>query len=325
VDIREKEDGMGKPLTVKVLDDHLEIGPLRVSFQRTVRVPETGVHDLPAGFGGFPLRRVRHYPDTAPAEWLTRGGVMLPIHPFEAMWMSFDAEEPTAVQVGTGKTCAVTGAAWSDELVEEPQNYVAVPTQPWLDGFRTGEGEVRQFVGVALGRGATVEAQLTGAEVYGGIQLRAAGLTEEARRRWASEREHGMVLFCCSEPDMGMGAGGRIRQEIYRDDRPVADYDDQRAGRVFVHLCAPEQWTAITGERPPESPIDHETCVRLGVPWFRYEDADHADLPAGDELASVETVGGILGTQEQPFTPVDPGVVVTLKGGGGDTVHDGTW
>jgi hypothetical protein len=27
----------------------------------------------------------------------------------------------------------------------DPQNYVVVPGQPWLDGFAAGEGLIRQF------------------------------------------------------------------------------------------------------------------------------------------------------------------------------------
>lgn len=49
---------------------------------------------------------------------------------------------------------------------------------------------------------------------------------------------------------MGLGAGGRMRQEVYRDSRPVADYAPTPAGWVFVHLCSASQWTAITGRLP---------------------------------------------------------------------------
>ena len=47
------------------------------------------------------------------------------------------------------------------------------PDQPWLDGINAGDGFIRQFVAVPLGLGATVEAQVTGDEVHGGVQLRA--------------------------------------------------------------------------------------------------------------------------------------------------------
>ena len=44
-----------------------------------------------------------------------------------------------------------------------------------------------------------------------------------------------------------------MRQEVYTDVRPLADYDGDGAQRVFVHLCSAAQWTAITGEVPSDS------------------------------------------------------------------------
>lgn len=58
--------------------DDLVVGDVRVSFQRTLRTPEHGVHPLPPGLGRFPLRRVADYPDTAPSAWQETGGVICP-------------------------------------------------------------------------------------------------------------------------------------------------------------------------------------------------------------------------------------------------------
>ena len=250
---------------VKIVRDKLVLGPVRVGFQRTLRIPETGLHPLPPGLGRFPLRRVADYPDTAPAEWLSRGGVMLPIYQREAMWLSFHASEPTALQVGVGKVCAVSGLPWIEHLTGDPQNYVALPDQPWLDGINAGDGFIRQFVAVPLGSGAKIEGQVTGQETHGGVQLRAVGLTEHSLAQWRAARE--VHVECCEDlpldgaplPNpaaMGLGAGGRMRQEVYADDRPLADYDQRGARRVFVHLCSAAQWTAITGEVPPPTPVD---------------------------------------------------------------------
>ena len=87
---------------VKVVRDQLMLGPVRVEFQRTLRIPEAGLHPLPPGLGRFPLRRVEDYPDTAQAEWLARGGVMLPIYQREAMWLSFDASESDLFELFNG-------------------------------------------------------------------------------------------------------------------------------------------------------------------------------------------------------------------------------
>ncbi|WP_068271982.1 hypothetical protein [Aldersonia kunmingensis] len=316
--------------SVNVEYDALVLGPVRVNFQRTLRIPESGIHDLPPGLGRFPLRRVEDYPDTVPAEWLARGGVMLPVYQREAMWLSFAADEPAALQVGIGKVSAVSGESWTEELSSSPQNYVPLPDQPWLDGINAGDGFIRQFVAVPLGSGATVEGQVTGREEHGGVQLRAVGLTAEALADWENRRylivdEEVAGTVCCSVPDMGLGAGGRMHQEIYGDDRELSDYDESRSWRVFVHLCSAAQWTAITGEVAPSTPVDRDTYVQHGLPWFDYYDADRDDIAPSETLAKVKTVGTLLGKHEQPFTPVDPGSVVTLKDSKGKTVAPGHW
>ncbi|MGE2731258.1 hypothetical protein ACQI4F_17400 [Mycolicibacterium vaccae] len=315
---------MPQSTPVQVVDDALVLGAAMVDFQRTLRIPETGLHSLPPGLGRFPLRRVADYPETAPAEWLARGGVMLPIYQREAMWLSFSASEPSALQVGVGKVCAVSGLPWIEHLVKDPQNYVPLPEQPWLDGINAGVGFIRQFIALPLGSGATVRAQVAGAEVHGGVQLRAVGLTEAAAAAWRSEPrplpvycdaslEDGL-LAAAGAADMGLGAGGTMRQEVYADDRPLTDYDEGGARRVFVHLCSAAQWTAITGEAPPPSPVDRDAYVKAGLPWFDYYNADARDLAASEILVTVESVGKKLGLEEAPLEPVDQSTVIAVGG-----------
>ena len=326
---------------IRVKHDELVMGPVRVSFQRTLRIPEQGLHSLPPSLGSFPLRRVEDYPATVPAAWLGRGGVMLPVYQREAMWLSFHSDEPAALQVGVGKVCAVSGEPWTEKLAKHPQNYVALPKQPWLDGINAGDGFIRQFVAVPLGLGATVEGQVTGVEEHGGVQLRALGLGEKALARWQEEQQRerelrrmthalsvsidAMEMPCMAAPDMGLGAGGRMRQEIYADERKKGGYDPDRSWRVFVHLCSAAQWTAITGEAAPATPVDREAYVHAGLPWFDYYDADSTDVPASETLAGVKTVGEVLGGGDAPFTPTDPGTVIALKGTNSDAVADGDW
>ncbi|PWD51497.1 hypothetical protein C8046_13360 [Serinibacter arcticus] len=324
---------MTEPLAVVVRNDTLHLGPVNVHFRRTVRIPEKGLHHLPPSLGSFPLRRVQDYPDTVPADWLARGGVMLPIRQREAMWLDLGGAEPAALQVALGKVCAVSGAIWSATLTANPQNYVSLPRQPWLDGINSGEGSVRQFVATRLGLGATVEGQVTGEETVGGFQLRAVGLTAQALEVWKAQEvaspqirgAAGVHAMAGAPLGMGVGAGGTMRQEIYRDSRPLDDYDAERSSRVFVHLCSAEQWTAITGEAPPPSPIDRETYVHLNLPWFDYFDDDGEDLAPSDTLATVKTVGDVLELDEPAFTPTKPATVVVLKDQGGDAVAPGEW
>ncbi|MEU2717375.1 hypothetical protein [Streptomyces sp. NPDC007205] len=346
-------------------------GGVAVRFVRTLRLPETGTHPLPPGLGEFPVRRVADYADTVPDEWRARGGVMLPVYLREAMWLSFSGtREPAALQVGVGKVCAVSGRPWSDRLARDPQNYVVLPRQPWLDGINSGKGTVRQFVAVPLGLGATVEGQVTGEEVWGGVQLQSFPLKEpvlvewrrrerereEARRRTLSAGPAGgyggpAMPMMASAPGgappmpaapgaapppaagaaprraaaMGLGVGGSMRQEVYQDERPLTDWSEEAAGRVFVHLVTPPEWRRITGEAPPPSPVDRAAYTRAGLPWYDYYDADAEDLAPTGTLEAVKPVGDWLGDDLDPWQPPSAGQVTPLKGAPGKPVEDGEW
>ncbi|MET7478462.1 hypothetical protein ABZT17_29425 [Streptomyces sp. NPDC005648] len=332
-------------------------GGVAVRFVRTLRLPETGTHPLPPGLGEFPVRRVSDYPDTVPERWRARGGVMLPVYLREAMWLSFGGTvEPAALQVGVGKVCAVSGRPWSDRLSRKPQNYVVLPRQPWLDGINSGKGTVRQFVAVPLGLGATVEGQVTGEEVWGGVQLQVFGLNERKLAQWReAERRaertrgpaaggYGMTPMAMAAPPapgsapvpvaaraprapaaMGLGVGGSMRQEVYEDDRPLTDWAREPAGRVFVHLVTPPEWRRITGEAPPPSPVNRAEYTRAGLPWYDYYDQDAEDLAPTDALEAVKPVGDWLGDDHEPWQAPSPDQVKPLKDAAGKPVEDGDW
>ncbi|MFJ3445509.1 hypothetical protein ACIPM2_30500 [Streptomyces sp. NPDC086081] len=361
--------------TVRIDGNTLRLpGGVAVRFIRTLRLPETGTHPLPPGLGEFPVRRVADHADRVPEAMRARGGVMLPVYLREAMWLNFaGTTEPAALQVGVGKVCAVSGRPWSDGLCRDPQNYVVLPRQPWLDGINSGTGTVRQFVAVPLGLGATVEGQVTGEEVWGGVQLRSFPLNDEELATWrAAERRRlertrlaappayggpmaggpmaapggsGMPMPMAAPPApgsapvagaapaspsrapaaMGLGVGGSMRQEVYEDDRPLAHWSRQPAGRVFVHLVTPPEWHRITGEAAPPSPVDRAAYTRAGLPWFDYYDQDAEDLGAPDELRAVKPVGDWLGDDHEPWQQPAPGQVRPLEDAPGKPVQDGDW
>ncbi|MEU5041960.1 hypothetical protein [Streptomyces griseorubiginosus] len=324
-------------------------GGAAVRFIRTLRLPETGTHPLPPGLGEFPVRRVADYPDTVPEQWRARGGVMLPVYLREAMWLSFGGTlEPAALQVGVGKVCAVSGKPWSDRLARDPQNYVVLPRQPWLDGINSGKGTVRQFVAVPLGLGATVEGQVTGEEVWGGVQLQTYALKEERLAEWRETQQRmrsasgpaggygaaaPMAMAAPAAPAaaprrasaMGLGVGGSMRQEVYRDERPLSDWAGTPAGRVFVHLVTPPEWRRITGEAPPPSPVDRAAYTRAGLPWFDYYDQDAQDLAPTDALEGVKPVGDWLGDDHEPWQAPTSSQVKPLGDAPGKPVEDGDW
>ena len=147
---------------------HASITTLQIDFQRTLRIPDDGkIYPLPAGFGRFPLRHVDDYKDTLPAPWIERGGVLMPMYQSEALWIRFSTRYPFAVKVAAGKINAVTGDPWSRDLQADPQNYLVLPEQPWLDGFAVRKGVIRQFVAMPLGGEIVELADKKAAEEHG--------------------------------------------------------------------------------------------------------------------------------------------------------------
>jgi hypothetical protein len=288
-------------LKVRLEGDGIRFGErLTVSLQRTLRIPDDGRHyPLPPGLGAFPARRVADYAARVPPGWRERGGVFVPVYQREALWLGFDGAEwkPNAVKVGVGGVNAISGAPWDGVLRQSPQDYIVCPQQPWLDGINAGRGFIRQFVAMPLGAGSTVEGQLTGEEVFGGIQLLVfeprpgrfpdappphTGAPGRGRLRAAPPRAAG---------EMGLGAGGRMKQKIYPDPLGVDAWDEGERGHLFVHMVNSEQYEELTGEAPPPTPIDARTYTEHGLPWFDLYDEAAADLPAPDSLAGVKSVG----------------------------------
>ena len=266
---------------------------MSVDFQRTLRIPDDGSnYPLPPGLGRFPLRHVDDHADGVPQSWGKRGGVMLPMYASEALWLSFsghyvpghDAQWPFALKIAAGKINAVDGEDWSESLIgRDKQDYLAIPEQPWLDGFYAGEGVIRQFVAMAMGGGYTVEEQLTGKAEHGGLQLVAFPMKrDEFMRRFPKRPRRraqvtGEMLASapapmCMEaaPDMGLAAGGTMHQEIYDDEYGIDAYDLTVKSRSFVHLCNSMVWRSITGSDAPTVPPTATEYEAAGLPWFEY-------------------------------------------------------
>lgn len=265
-----------------------------VSFQRTLRIPDDGRrYPLPPGLGTFPVHRVADYAERVPSGWYMRDGVFIPMYQREALWLAFDAAhwKPNAVKVGVGKINAVSGEVWDVALHDDPQDYLVCPDQPWLDGINAGKNTVRQFVAVPLGSGDTVEGQLTGREEWGGIQVLVfdpkRGLFPNRPPRGAGEFTSASEFESLSA-GMGLAAGGRMRQKIYPDRYGIETWSQKRYGSLSVHLVNIEQYTQLTGLKPPPTPVSAQTYSDHKLPWFDLYDDGASDVTAPAKLRRVK-------------------------------------
>jgi hypothetical protein len=304
---------------------------LAIDFQRTLRIPDDGrEHHLPPGLGRFPLRHVDDFATRVPEAWRQHGGVMLPMYQAEALWLYFRSETgfPFAVKIATGKLNAVSGEPWQQGLHRDPQDYVSVPGQPWLDGYCVEKGVIRQFVAMPLGSGYSAEEQVTGKAEHGGLQLEVIPLKAAAWERILRERvetqhryadvAYSMVMPCCAPAaafDMGLSPGGKMRQEIYQDEHALEDWDTRVSSRCFVHIANSLVWRAVTGMEAPTPPPTAAEYTRAGLPWFEYY-AEGTAIEAPGVLARLKSIlqlGGEKGDVPLPENePVDPAQVVAI-------------
>ena len=304
---------------------------LTLTFQRTLRIPDDDdTYALPPGLGTFPLKHVDDFRSKIPPSWNEHGGVMMPMFQAEAMWIDFSSEDIDnrgeycfIVKIATGKVNALTGEDWQNNVNRAPQDYLVVPTQPWLDGYCVEKGTIRQFVAMPLGAGYTAEEQVTGEARVGGVQIVVYPMKREVferrfpvrdmrrvySREVAYQRPSESMAMTLDEMDMGLAPGGKMRQEIYDDPYDLADWDLRHRSRCFVHLANSMTWRAVTGTEPPTKPPTAKEYSDRGLPWFDY----YAEVPAvdggalGKSLKSVAQVSvekkDALFSEEQPVVP----------------------
>lgn len=321
---------------IELMHDRLEISFPKVhsearcsiEFQRTLRIPDDNrEHHLPPGFGKFPLRHVDDFNTMLPQGWQEHGGVFLPMYQAEALWIRFSSDYPFAIKVAAGKINAITGTSWDNELHAEPQDYLVIPNQPWLDGFCVNKDLIRQFVAMPFGQSFTAEEQLTGLAEHGGIQIIAYPMKrsyyEAIQKKLQEHRPIVMASYCLESRDdseMGLAPGGLMRQQIYEDKNGLEAWDMTDRSRCFVHILNSAQYKLATGVAPPTKPPTAQDYTSAGLPWFDYYDETKAALAGSSELAGMDSIAAMLIKQGKGAMPgngaVEPKRVIRLKGWG---------
>lgn len=311
-------------LTFSFPDVHPE-AKASITLQRTLRLPDDGKeYPLPPGLGNFPLRHVDDFKERVPAKWLAHGGVMTPLFQSEALWLQFNSRDvhrqgryPFAMKIAAGKVSALTGEEWKDGL--QPKDYAVIPNQPWLDGYVVEDGLVRQFIAAPLGSGFSAEEQITGKAEHGGLQIEVYPMKREVFERRFPKRpqvlrrgmgfssynsDDGSVYAVAGASmdfmelnyersvnvDMGLAAGGKMKQQVFEDPYDADDWDLTQRSRCFIHLANSLVWRAITKHEPPSAPRTAADYTRHDLPWFDYYTDDWKSLQGTGKLAGLKSL-----------------------------------
>ncbi len=289
---------------------------LSISLNQTLRIPDDGnTHSLPPGLGHFSLKHVEDYQKQLPEEWVKRGGVFMPMHMTEAMWFGFSQSgRPCAIKIAAGMINAVTGKEWENDagLTNQrgEQNYMVSDQQRWLDGFKTGEGKISQFVAMPLKSGYTVEEQLTGEAKFGGFQIEVYPMKMEI---WEKIRPKGSMISRClkkssamstggaaslesmsfAASSMGMAAGGSMEQSIEIDKYGPEAFDTNNKLRLFISVMEAAHFELVTGEKPQNRLLTENDYRMYGYHYHWFTDPHKTDVSTSEILKNVKTIADI--------------------------------
>ena len=146
-----------------------------------------------------------------------------------------------------------------------------------------------------LNAGRTAEEQITGKGEFGGLQIIAYPMKRETFERRFPKGPR--ILATCQDmmlrklsTEMGLGAGGRMRQEIYEDPFDFKDWDRSTSSRCFVHIANSLLWRAITNEEPPTTTPTAKEYTAAGLPWFDYYNEGSETIEGSDILKQLRSV-----------------------------------
>lgn len=183
-----------------------------------------------------------------------------------------------------------------------------------------------------LGKGYTVEEQVTDEARFGGIQIGVYNarealfpeddpqaverrLKELAEREKMRERMKGVRFMPGIGPsrpeddlELGIAAGGSIRQQIFEDQFGFQTWDEKSLVQLTIRIVDTATFKRITGREAPATPVSAEHYTKAGLPWFHYAEHAPALAPSGilARIRGVRQVDKLKGLKTAPATPAVP-------------------
>ncbi|MYR07731.1 hypothetical protein GTV32_16100 [Gordonia sp. SID5947] len=265
---------------------------LYIEFVRTLRVPDDDVtHPLRPGLGSLDLLSAGYFGDRVPTGW-HGDDVLLPMWQSEAACINFASVYPFLVRISVDGVNAVTGTPFCGDPDFSAHDYFEVPDQPWLDGFRTDDSTVRQFVALPVG-----ERHRRGRSEGGLVRIEATPLRGEI---WEARRIDPKHCSAVAVPEvdacgasltgnMGLHAGGSITQALAAPVEPRANWHPTARSSAALRIVNSVAWKGLIGREPHHPPLTSSEYRRHRFPWLEWYDDTLARRDTS-ALSAVETM-----------------------------------
>ena len=144
--------------------------------------------------------------------------------------------------------------------------------------------------------------------------------------RSQADSDKGLRLMSSPEPhyftdvkEMGIAAGGKIRQQIFHDTYGVESWDSNRRRPLKIHMVNSMAYKSITGQDPPPSPVTAEQYRKAAIPWFSQYDETTPSVKSAGAFNRIIGVGAIdkrRGVTDSPpisSIHINPDVIRRIK------------
>ena len=82
--------------------------------------------------------------------------------------------------------------------------------------------------------------------------------------------------------EMGIAAGGRIKQQIIEDTYGAESWNQAALREVIIHIVNSAVFKELTGQEPPPTPVTLEQYKKYGIPWYSdYDEQIPKVAPSG--------------------------------------------
>ncbi|KAF3915745.1 hypothetical protein ABW20_dc0100463 [Dactylellina cionopaga] len=281
------------PLSVALQDDTIVVdGRLGITFRRTIRVPDNDqISNLPPDMGKMSLINVSGIASRLPGAMAVKGGLMVTMHGGINVVSGEPENENTATTLRRRALVA------KGDLI---QDYVVVPGQRWLDGIAVAGGKVRQFVAAPLGSGLTIEGQLTNEELVGGLQFEI--IATKRLSTLVPSTMHLVLALSGGGPELGIAAGGMIKQSILPDHIPKSGRFQWVKDDILVfnvQMLDAIDYTRIIDGPKQAKPVSAQDYAASGGQFFDLKEGESSIYGDFGGVKSVGQLTGKLDTQLQ--------------------------